>query len=305
MIALILLLTGCGANKVEKTAENTVDKPDAFKESNVCLNIMATDKVLYYMVKDIVGNKHNVDYMFKNREDDLTFSFTEDSLNNISKQDLFIYAGVGFEPWMDKFINELNKSKVGTINVSRGVKPLEYSNEIKFNDIVLKDNPYYWSNLDNYKIALSNIKNAVEDKDPKNRDYYEQNFSKALKETDAYSKQLRDAAEGLKDYTVIVDEDEMDYLLKYMGVKTIKLNTDDKGNTMFSTSEDENDKIIAKLNESENGVFFYDSDAILKKDTNLIDKYNIKPVKLKIYDDNMKFTDILTYDIDEMNKLLK
>jgi ABC-type Zn uptake system ZnuABC Zn-binding protein ZnuA len=243
--------------------------------------------------------------MFKNREDELIFNYTDDSLNNISKQDLFFYVGDEFEPWMNKFLNELNQNKVGAINVSRGVKPLQYSTEIKFNDMILKDNPYYWSNLDNYRIVLLNIKNAVEDKDPKNRDYYEKNFSRALKAADGYSKNLKDASEGLKNYIVIVDEDEMDYLLKYLGIKVVKLSTDDTGATVFYTSKDENDKFISKLNESENKIFLYDSDVILGKNMDLINKYNIKPVKLKIYDDNMKFTDILTFDVDALKKIFK
>jgi zinc/manganese transport system substrate-binding protein len=303
LITLIILLTGCGSSKVENTSQNTTDKPDVFKESDVCLNIMTTDKALYYMLKDIVGNKHNVDYMFNKREDELIFSFTEDSLNNISKQDLFIYAGAEFEPWMNKFLDALNKNKVGAINVSRGVKLLPYSTEIKFNDVILKDNPFYWSSIDNYKIVLLNIKNAVEDKDPKNRDYYEENFSRTIKAAEGYSKNLKDAAEGLKDYIVIVDEDELDYLLKYLGIKAVKINTDDKGTALFNTSKEENDKFIAKLKEGKNKVFFYDSDAIAEKNVNLINEYSLKPVKLKIYDDNMKFTDILTFDVDALKNI--
>lgn len=301
---VILSLTGCGTSKIKDVGENNTKKPDPFKESNVCLNIMTTDKVLYYMVKNIVGNKHNVDYMFKNREEELIFDYTQDSLNNISKQDLFIYAGAGFEPWMDKFLTDLNKNKVGAINVSRGVKLLQYSKEIKFKDIVLKDNPYYWSNLDNYKIVLLNIKNAVEDKDPKNREYYEENFSKALKTVDDYSKNLKSAADVFKDYMIIVDEDDMDYFMKYLGLKAVKLNSSENGMSIFENSKDEYDKFIAKLKESKNKIFFYDNDAILAKNMDLINKYNIKTVNLKIYDYNLKFTDILNFDFSAMKKNL-
>lgn len=305
ILIVIMLSSGCGNKNVESNNIPVPKAPEISKESDINLNIITTDKVLYYMVKDIVGNKHNVDYMFKDREDELIFSFTDDSLNNISKQDLFIYMGAGFEPWTNKFFEKLNKNRVGIINVSRGVKLQQFTHEIKFKDIVMKDNPYYYFNLDNYKILLSNIKNAVEDKDPKNRDYYEKNFSDILKVIDNYTKGIKEISESLNDYLIVVDEDEMDYFLKYAGIKFVKLNTDDKGVTLFAANKDESDKFASKLEESKNKIFLYTDDALLRKNANLVSKYSMKVVNLKIYSDNIKFTDILTNDIDILKKLSK
>jgi hypothetical protein len=98
--------------------------------------------------------------MFKSRVDELNFKFTNDSLDNISKNDLLIYMGGGFEPWINGFVDKLDKSNVTPINVSRGVKFISYDKPVKINDTEFKDNPYYLMNIDNYKIALMNIKNS-------------------------------------------------------------------------------------------------------------------------------------------------
>lgn len=58
---------------------------------------------------------------------------------------------------------------------------MPYEKEVKFENKVLKDNPYYFLNLNNYKIVLSNTKNAIQDKDPSNRDFYEKKFFKYIK----------------------------------------------------------------------------------------------------------------------------
>lgn len=303
LIMIVCLLEGCQIKKIKIPEQVNKVKASASSENNVNLNILTTDKVIYYMVKDIVGNKHNVDYMFKNREDEIIFKFTDDSLHNISKQDLFLYAGAGFEPWMDDFLKELNKSNVGVINISRGVTFIPYSKEINIGDVTLKNNPYYWTNIENYKIAFSNIKNAVEDKDPRNREYYESNFMKVLKTSESYSKDIKIISEKLKDYTFVIDEDDMDYFFKQAGIKAIKLNTDSDGIPMFTGNNTDKEKILKELKKSDKKVFFYNSSSILNKDLKFINQYNLKTVNLKVYDEKLKPSDIIKYNLDELNKI--
>ena len=179
-----MLFSACANKDNNETMEKV--NMDIKKNNEVNLNIMVTDKFLYFMTKDIVNDKHFVQYMFKNKEEEFNYIYSKDSLNNISKQDLFIYNGAGLEPWINEFLDKLNKSKVGVINISRGINLLSYNKQVKYKNLVLKNNPYYWLNIDNYKIALLNIKNSIQDKDPRNRDYYEKNFSNKLKELEGY-----------------------------------------------------------------------------------------------------------------------
>lgn len=305
IIVIVCFLTGCQIKNIKVPEQGNKVKISTSSENNINLNILTTDKVIYYMVKDIVGNKHNVDYMFKNREDEIIFKFSDDSLQNISRQDLFLYAGAGFEPWMDDFLKELNKSNVGAINISRGVTFIPYSKAINIGDVTLKNNPYYWTNIENYKIAFSNIKNAVEDKDPRNRDYYENNFVKVLKAAEDYSKDIKITSEKLKEYTFITDEDDMDYFFKQAGIKVIKLNTDSNGNPLFTGSSTDKEKILTDIMSSDKKVFFYDSNSILNKDLKFINHYKLKIVNLKVYDEKLTPSDILKFNLSELNKIYK
>ena len=73
-----------------------------------CLNIMTVNKPQYDMVKKIIKEKNNVEYMFTNEKDISEFKYSEDVLSNISNMDLFIYSGTSFEPWSDSFILSQN-----------------------------------------------------------------------------------------------------------------------------------------------------------------------------------------------------
>lgn len=264
------------------------------KNNEVNLNIAVTDKFLYFMTEDIVNDKHFVQYMFKNKEEEFNYVYSNDSLNNISKQDLFIYNGAGLEPWMNEFLDKLNKSKVGPINISRGVNLLSYNKQVKYKNLILKENPYYWLNIDNYKIALLNIKNSIQDRDPRNRDYYEKNFSNKLKELEIYEKKFKEMGNKFKDYVIFYSEDEIEYFVKYCNMKVTKLAGNEK-----------DEDIKGKINDNKNIIFLYSNDAEIKKNAELIKKYNIKAVKIIVYKENMNFTSILKYNINNLEAILK
>lgn len=295
----LMFLVGCIKQENNKTISNDTLKMETKKDVN--LNIITTDKLLYNMIKNIVRDRHSVEYMFKNREAEMNFQFSEDSLNNIAKKDLFLYVGAEFEPWANEFIDRLNKNKVGVINVSRGVKLFTYNKVIKYKSTILKDNPYYLMNIDNYKIALMNIKNAVQDRDPKNRDIYEKNFSDTLKNVSSYEKDLKAIRDKTVDYTFIAPEDELIYFIKYNDMKILDVNKDENNVNLLKLNSD----LDAKLKNTKNLVFLYNDESTLKINEDIIKKYNIKTLNIKIYNGDTKYEDILKYDIENFKKFFE
>lgn len=236
---ICISLVGCSKPNVSVNEEEDIKK-------EVYLDIAATDKNLYNIIKEIVKDKHYVEYIFKSREDLINYKIKEDTLENISNKDLFFYVGASFEPWINVFLSKLDKSKVGVVNVSRGSKLISYEKEVKFEDKFLKDNPYYFLNLNNYKIVLSNIKNAIQDKDPSNRDFYEKNFSDMLKRIKDYEEEFAKISDKTGEFIFIVDEDKLDYFIKYLNINTVKIKRDDKDKV---TNEKEIEEICKKYKE--------------------------------------------------------
>jgi len=299
IITYMLLSTAC-TDKLQNTTISNNEPVKMETKKDMDLNIITTDKLLYGMVKNIAGDRHLVEYMFKNRERELSFQFSEDSLNNIAKKDLFIYMGAGLEPWINEFVDKLNKNKVGAINVSRGVKLLSYNKVVKYKDTVLKDNPYYLSNLDNYKIALMNVKNSIQDRDPKNRDIYEKNFSEVLKNLENYQKDLKAACDNLTEYTFIVVEDELDYFVKYNDFKVLDMNRDKSTIKIMPVDKTAKADLESKLKDNKKLVILYNSDEVLKNNEDVIKKYNIKILNIKTYSIDTNYEEVLKGNIDNL-----
>lgn len=290
LLSALILFSGC-----DKPIDLNI-VPAVHKQA--VLDIMVTNKCLYSMVKEIAGQNNNVDYMFKDDSKIEDFVYTDDSISNIGKQDLFIYTGAGFEKWIDDFTGKLDKSKVGVINVSRGVTFQTYEN--KNNNNTTDKNPYYWGDLNNCKVMLLNIKNAIEEKDAKNRDTYENNFENAIKNINKYKKSTSEITDKLKGYTFISSDHKFDYILN--DYDSIRLERDNQGNV----TDDYNSKIQKKYDSSGNKLcFVYKDDQDLQKNKDIIDKYKMKTVKLTVYDGDMSYLDMFNSNLESIKKMLQ
>lgn len=277
LVLCLVFFSGCAANTTDNGTEG--GNTDTKSQQQVQLDIVVTDRILYYMVKDIVGEKHNVDYMFNSMDSLLNYKFTGDSLYNIAKMDLFIYMGASYEPWGGSFADQINKSKVGIINSSRGVNVIPLSREVAYNEYVVRENPYYLMNYDNYKIALLNIKNSIQDKDPKNRDIYEQNFNEAINRTELEQRNIIETISKLSDYTFVYSEESLEYLVNYYSLNSIKVVGDG----------DYTDQLKGKAKV----VFLYSDSNSLSLYQGLINKYDMGTLELKVYSNNIKYEDML------------
>ena len=203
LIITFLLFIGLGVTKNQSLADISYSNEN---ERDIYLNIMVSNKMQYEMVKSIVGDKHNVEFMFLNEEDSINYEYSEQTVKNLNNMDLFIYSGNDYESWSSKIISKLN-SGVGTIDLSRGIRTINYET----ND---KVNPYYWTGVDEYKVALYNIKSAVQDKDPLNRNLYEENYNKKVKDIENILKRVKESKDDFSKYTFVALDDYLDYFYK-------------------------------------------------------------------------------------------
>ncbi len=267
ILLAIIILTASGCYKP------VINEPNAVisEERDTVLNITTTNKLLYYMVKDIVLDKHQVDYMFKDEKSLWSFAYTDDSIK---------------------------KSKVGMINASRGVKPLNLTKSRTYGNKEIKENPYYFMSIDNYKIALLNIKNAVQDMDPKNRQFYEQNFNNKVKVIDEKAEELKRIGEELKEFYVALPNDNVDYLIDYLGLKSIKLND-------VLKNPEEVKKFDDKVKDKKGKILFiYTEDSEKVPYEPLISTYSMKPLKIQGMGGDTEYAHLLDEIIKNLQNIL-
>ena len=248
------------------------------------LNIITVNKPQYEMVKKIVKDKHNVGYMFADEKDINNFKYSQDVIDNVSNMDLFIYSGTTFEPWTNTFINELKKGNLGIINLSRGIRTINY--ELAGTS---KENPYYFEGIEEYKIALYNVKAAIQDRDPQNRDFYQENYKKAIDEFDDKLSKYQGKLEKLRGYSFVTLNGGFEYITRSLGLNTLKLNNHELSEFMKLNNLDVAKTII--IDDGEN--------------PSILDLSKYSTVKMWKYYGDMSFDDLIIYNINELCKLVK
>lgn len=248
------------------------------------LNIMTVNKPQYYMVKKITKDKHNVEYMLTDEKDIKDFKYNTKVIDNVSNMDLFIYTGTNFEPWTSTFINELKKGNLGIINLSRGIRILNFDSEG-----LNKENPYYFEGIEEYKISLYNVKAAIQDRDPQNRDYYEKNYNEAIKELDNSLSKYKKDIELLSDYTFITLNNNFDYFTKSLNLNVMKLDDREISEFIKINNLDPEKVIIIEDGEEESKI----------------DLSECSTVKLWKYYGKMSFDELILYNIDQIYKIVE
>lgn len=286
LTAAMLIITAAfflGLGGVSKTL-----MADASTDENINkgahLDIITLNKPQYEAVKSLVLDKHNVECMFKNNNEMKKFKYDEKTIKDISSKNLLFYLGVGNEnASVSDMISKLDKSNLGVINLSRGIRELRYKDKDK--DV---QNSYYYLGIPEYKIMLYNIKSALQEKDPVNRGYYEENYNKVVEDIDKLKDNFINECKDLNKYNFILEDNNLEYFFRGLGIEYSVLPKD----------KDLKNYIKENKLDTKNLIFVQD-----KKSKNEVK--GIKTVKLEVYNDNKSFKEEIGYNINKLKELIK
>lgn len=285
LTAAMLIITAAfflGIGGVSKTL--MADTSENKNNRDVYLNIMTVNKPEYEMIKKLAGNKHNIEYMFKNLSDEKDYKYDNNTLKNISNMDLFFYSGAGNEnSTITSMINELDKSSLGVVNLSRGIRELKYKDDGK--DI---QNPYYYLGIPEYKIMLYNAKSALQEKDPANRDYYEENYNKLVKSIDELKSNFDKNTKGIDKYTFVLENRKLEYFFKGVGINFKVLP----------------EKVSLEDYAKDNNLNIKDIIFVKIEDSKYKVKDDVKTISLDSFNDNKQFKKVINDNMKELESLI-
>lgn len=179
-ILSLVLLTGC----TPTDTENAMDAQDGKLKVVVSFHAMKE-------FAEAVGKDHiTVVTLIPDGTEPHDFQPTTKSLKALSHANVFIYNGLGMEPWAAKAIEVVENDAMISIDASQGVPTISLAEE---DDSMLHhhghtghgaQDPHCWLSLSCAQIEVQNIANAFAQADPEHADAYQQNAA-------AYKAQLQ------------------------------------------------------------------------------------------------------------------
>lgn len=188
----ILVLSSCGNKKVNSSSQK--------------INVVTTTDFYAEVAKKIVGNKGQVTSIINNPAiDPHDYEPTTKVAQMISKADITVANGLGYDSWM----NKLNKNNGSYIKIGEQVM-----------DKKTGDNPHIWYNPETMPKYAKYLAAKLAKKYPKNKAYFEKNaqeYIASLEPVQNELTQLKKASKELSNKNVYVTEPVFDYSIEATG----------------------------------------------------------------------------------------
>lgn len=225
---LISILAGCSNQSQEQRHAGAVKK----------LQVYTTIFPVYDFTVNIGGDKVEVQKLIPPGIEPHKWEPSPRDVVGLGSSDVFVYNGVGMEPWVEKFLNSVNKPELLVVDASNRVVLLaqveghkhghgyghsDSHNAASGGKVVESKDPHIWLDPLNAKIMVDNIKDALSKADPINNSYYETNANRYKEELELLHKEYLAALENAPNKAFITSHDAFGYLAHRYKLKQIPI----------------------------------------------------------------------------------
>lgn len=219
LIALLSVaaLTGCGKSQATLV--------------NGKINVVASFYPLYDFTKKIGGDHVNVINLVPTGVEPHDWSPKSRDMQNLSKAQMFVYLGAGFEGWVHDTLDSLPKdSKVAVVEGSKGIELLKATEEehdhAHEKASAAKDHdhheaefdPHVWLSPVNAKTIARNIKDQLVKTDAAHQADYEANYAKLAGQLDQLHAKYKESLAKAPKKEIVVTHQSFGYLTKEYGL---------------------------------------------------------------------------------------
>lgn len=176
--------------------------------------VVATASMIADMTKHIAGDKIDLKTIVPIGSDPHLHESTPRDAKIVAEAALIFKNGLTFEGWLNELIDN-SGTKGKTVQVTEGLKVIksaEYANSV---------DPHAWMDLSNGLVYIKNIKAALIELDPANKDYYTANYEKYKKEIEAADKYVVEQINKIpaERRVLITSHDAFQYFGQRYGIK--------------------------------------------------------------------------------------
>lgn len=214
ILSVVLVVSGCGKQSNVQIVEGKV-------------NVVTTFYPLYDFTKAIGGEHVNVINLVPAGVEPHEWSPKSRDLTNMTKAEMFVYNGAGFEGWVDDFLASKKKdSKQVVVEASSGIKLLDAAEEDgheekeKGHDHENESgvDPHIWVSPKSARTMAESIKNGLVQADPAHKADYETNYSKFAQQLTALDNKFTESLSKAAKKEIVVSHQAFGYLARDYGL---------------------------------------------------------------------------------------
>lgn len=214
MLLFLLIVSGCSnASQVNGKTESSGSKK---------LQIVTTFYPMYFFTKQVAGNSANVDLLIPNGVEPHDWEPTAKDMANIQDADVFIYNSQYFETWAQKVLKSIDQSHLKVLEASQGINLMDGTSEEENGSQASKD-PHVWLSPVLAAKEVDNIAKALQQKDPGNKQQYEQNANKTKAKLADLDRLYKENIDKAKRKEFVTQHAAFGYMAKQYGLTQIPI----------------------------------------------------------------------------------
>lgn len=145
------------------------------------VEVLASFSLIADLVQQVGGERVEVRSIVGWSQDPHEFEPSPSDVRRVIKAPLIVINGLGFEPWADRLVKAANYQGERLV-ASKGVKALSVRGAV---------DPHAWQDVENVKLYIENIRDALTKVDPSGASDYARNATAYGRELDALHQEIK------------------------------------------------------------------------------------------------------------------
>ncbi|MCL1964435.1 MAG: metal ABC transporter substrate-binding protein [Firmicutes bacterium] len=182
------------------------------------IQVSVTFDAIKEFVKAVGGDLVDVSAIIPPGADPHNFEPKAQDLIRIGEARLFVYNGLGMEPWVDEAVQAAANESLMLLDASVGADALEDPDPEAVKEHGLYD-PHLWLSLKGAKLECGNIRDALIQIDPSNKSAYESNYDAFAAKLDALYDEYRPKFDSTTRKGIVIGHAAYGYLCREFGLE--------------------------------------------------------------------------------------
>ena len=205
LITVVSFSAGCNNNQANKTEASKLKVSVTFDAMKEFVAAVGKEKVEISTIIPTGTEPHD----FEPKAQDLAA---------LSTAQVFVYSGLGMEAWVDEMISAANNAKLVTVEASKGADAIK-NTELEEIEEHGQNDPHIWLSLKGAELEVKNIKDALIQADPSNKDFYEKNCNDFVSQLENLYNEYNEKFQSVPKKSFVTGHAAFGYLCRDFGLE--------------------------------------------------------------------------------------
>ncbi|MEA4849421.1 MAG: metal ABC transporter substrate-binding protein [Clostridiaceae bacterium] len=218
--------SACGSNTAQANKPEESSTPEESK-----IKVSVTFNAMKEFVEAVGKEKVEISTIIPDGTEAHGFEPKAQDLAALSTAKIFVYNGLGMEEWAEEAIQAANNENLIVVNGSEGADVItretdseaheeeeEHEEGEEHGHAHGKYDPHLWLSLKGAQTEASNIKDALIEADPDNRDYYEENYNNFISQLKSLYNEYKEKFQSVEKKNFVTGHAAFGYLCRDFGL---------------------------------------------------------------------------------------